>query len=365
MMKKFTLSLFLVIVMHFSQAQITINANDFFSANDTIRLSHTAVLTGIDTNLSGANTTWDFSFLTPESQSLDTLLAIDSTGVTYSAVFANSFLFPNYQCEYALGNNMLAAPVPGLTVEDPLAFYKNKSDHHAIAGFGATLNGYKTPIRYTKIDTVYHFPVNYGDKDSCDSYFEVNIPGLATIKEWKNRNNEVDGYGTLITPYGSFSAIRIKSILTIKDSVYYNSFPMEFNRREVEYKWLSTNEADFLLQVTTRNMGAATVVYKDSLRQFVSINQYSSMDNSLHIYPNPAKDYITLSFDNQMPLQSPVFISIYDINGRLVQEDAIEAKDIQSNNYTLPLQHHTAGQYHIVVTDLNHLYQVKSIIINQ
>ncbi|HDQ15713.1 MAG TPA: T9SS type A sorting domain-containing protein, partial [Bacteroidetes bacterium] len=85
---------------------------------------------------------------------------------------------------------------------------------------------------------------------------------------------------------------------------------------------------------------------------------------SIHIYPNPTKNDITLSFDNNIAVQSPVFISIYDINGRLVQENIIEAKNIQSANFTLPLYNHKAGQYNIVITDLKQFYQVKSIIIN-
>jgi hypothetical protein len=362
-MKKSILSIFLVLSISFIQAQISINANDFYSANDTIRLSQTAVLTGIDTNLSGANTVWDFSFLTPESQSIDTLMSISATGTTYNLIFNNSTLYPNYVCEYAINKEVFAAPIPGITIEDPYVFYKNKNSHHAIAGLGATISGIKIPIRYTKIDTIYHYPVNYGDKDSCDSYFEVNIPSLATIKEWKTRHNEVDGWGTLITPYGSFQALRVKSILTIKDSVYYNSMPMEFNRREVEYKWLSTNEADFLLQITTRNMGTSSVMYKDSLRQFLSIRPYS-IDNSFNVFPNPANDFITISFDNPLAIQSPVFIYIYDINGKLVQEKLVEAKDIQSADYMLPLYNHKVGQYNIIITDLKQFYQVKSIIIN-
>jgi hypothetical protein len=139
--------------------------------------------------------------------------------------------------------------------------------------------------------------------------------------------------------------------------------PMEFNRREVEYKWLSTNEADFLLQITTRNMGTSSVMYKDSLRQFLSIRPYS-IDNSFNVFPNPANDFITISFDNPLAIQSPVFIYIYDINGKLVQEKLVEAKDIQSADYMLPLYNHKVGQYNIIITDLKQFYQVKSIIIN-
>jgi len=358
-MKNYILIIFMSISF-LANAQITINSSDFYSPNDTVRTSYLESLTGIDTNLTGVNTTWDFTALQPLSQTLDTFFSPSSTGTVYTIVFANPLL-PKYLSSYAVKKDIFSAPVPGVTIEDPWGFFKNKNDHLALVGFGATINGVKTPAKYDNLDTIYHFPLNYGDVDSCESYFELEIPSLATIKEWKTRHNEVDGWGTLSTPYGTFPAIRIKSILNIKDSVYYSGIPMEFNRREVEYKWLSTNEADLLLQITTRNMGTASIIYKDSMRTYLSVNELN-VNNNISVFPNPTDKMITVSFNANTQLANTM-LQIFDINGRLVVSKSLGDINQGEHKTQINLENLTVGFYSLSITSEKEIFKTKSFII--
>ena len=66
------------------KAQIIIHSTDMPSAGDTIRLSIAPVFTpGIDLTITGADTTWDFSQLQWNTQTIDTFLTVLSTGIIY------------------------------------------------------------------------------------------------------------------------------------------------------------------------------------------------------------------------------------------------------------------------------------------
>jgi Secretion system C-terminal sorting domain len=358
-MKNYLL-IFFICVSFFANAQITINSTDFYSPNDTARTSYLESLTGIDTNLTGANAIWDFTNLQPLSQNLDTFFSPASAGTIYAVVFANPLL-PDYLSTYAIQRDMFSAPIPGVTIEEPWGFIKNKTDHQALVGFGATINGTKIPARYDDIDTIYHFPLNYGDVDTCESYFELEIPTLATIKEWKTRYNEVDGWGMLSTPYGTFPAIRVKSILFIKDSVYYSGFPMAFERREVEYKWLSTNEADLLLQITTRNMGTASIIYKDSIRPYLGINELN-INNNISVFPNPADNIINIAFQANSQM-SNTKLQVFDISGKLIIYKSLGEIRQGEHEIQLNVENLATGLYNVSIASENEIFKTKSFII--
>jgi hypothetical protein len=79
--------------------------------------------------------------------------------------------------------------------------------------------------------------------------------------------NFVDGWGTLKTPFGIFSVIRIKSLISQRDSLYIDSlgtgFPMQ--RTITEYKWLGKNSGIPILQISEEGF-SVTAIYRDSTR---------------------------------------------------------------------------------------------------
>ncbi len=275
-------------------AQITITDNDMPNAGDTIRVSIGQITAAVDPIPTGANYTWDFSTLQWTSQTVDTFLSISQTDPTYQLIFANVSFNPN-RANLAARGTFPIPPVPGLTITDIYSFYYSSSASYKQVGFGANINGFATPAPYNNKDFIYNFPLNYNDTDSSDSDFSLSIPGLGYYGFAQHRVNNCEGWGTLITPYGSFNVLKIKSTLNVHDSVYVDSLGFGFGAdRPVanEYKWLGTAQGIPLLQInTTITLGTETVtsiVYRDSIRTPLSVAEINSPLELFAVFPNPS-----------------------------------------------------------------------------
>ena len=70
---------------------------------------------------------------------------------------------------------------------------------------------------------IYKYPVNYGNVDSSASGYSVELPNFLYYGVERNRVNEVDGWGTLITPSGTYNVLRLKSTIEEHDSIYLDT----------------------------------------------------------------------------------------------------------------------------------------------
>ena len=149
-------------------------------------------------------------------------------------------------------------------------------------------------------DKIYNFPVSFGDADSSDSDYTLSVPGIGYVEGQQHRVNNVDGWGTLTTPFGTFNTLRVVSELTGQDSIYLDTlgFGFSFPRNKTrEYKWLATNSGIPELQINTTVLGATEVIssirYRDIYRDTttsVGLNAISISDFSANMYPNPSSD---------------------------------------------------------------------------
>jgi hypothetical protein len=258
-MQKAWLLIFIMTAWMQISAQIIINKDDMPAEGDTFRISLT-VLPPVDFSRSGQDTTWDYTYLQPQAQRVDTFLSVTETPVPYWIVF-----IPNIVAN--LASPRVAATIPGLPVTDPYSFYMNSNTSFSDVGFAYTINGIPFPARYNNPDIWYEFPCSYGDTWSSESSLSLNIPGLIYYSADRQRMNFVDGWGTLKTPFGIFSVIRIKSLISQRDSLYIDSlgtgFPMQ--RTITEYKWLGKNSGIPILQISEEGF-SVTAIYRDSTR---------------------------------------------------------------------------------------------------
>ena len=140
----------------------------------------------------------------------------------------------------------------------------------------------------------------------------------------KTRTDTVDGWGTLITPYGTFNSIRVKSVINEKDSMHIDMpFPFGFSiQRAVvtEYKWLATGQGIPLLQINTSGNTVTQIIYRDSLRVTpLSVNNDSRniLDgNDLTIFPNPSSGKMLVYFNHSKA--ENIFVDITDLKGEKI-----------------------------------------------
>lgn len=306
-----------------SRAQITVDNGDMPTAGDKKRVSIAQIVPGINFTATGANHLWDFSTLQWISQDVDTFLTIAQTGVTYQIVFANIPLNPN-RANLATKTTLQAPPIGGISISDVEAFFYNSTASYKQVGYGAGINGFPTPIPFNNHDIIYNFPLNFNDLDSSNSDFSLGIPGLGYYGYTQKRVNTCDGWGTLITPFGQFDVLRVRSTITGRDTVYLDTlgFGFGFNRPVArEYKWLGKNHDIPLLQINTTVGFAGTeninlIRYQDSLR-VLSVNELTEV-SAVTVYPNPATEIISIDITVQM--QDDFNVQLYSLDGRKAAE---------------------------------------------
>lgn len=334
-MKKIITLVFCLTFSVCSFSQITIGTSDFAAAGDTIRLSVTNTVpanTSLATN--GVNAFWDYSGLVPTSQDLDSFLAVTSTGAIYSIYFAN-FSFNTNRANIAARGVDLSAAGGAVPITDVYNFYYNSSASYKQVGFGANISGVSTPVPYTNKDIVYTFPCNYGNTDSSDSNYSINVPSQGYAEGQQHRVNHLDGWGTVITPFGTFNSLRVVSELTGSDSVFISNFGfgLSFPRTKTrEYKWLTTNGKIPVLQINVnvngQNETVTSIRYKDIYRDLSVGLANNPQPIDARIFPNPSNgENVTMELSNLKNGQCE--LGVYSINGTLLMrltKNAVQGK---------------------------------------
>jgi len=298
-------------------AQPAIDSTDMPAPSDILTRTVVNNLDTINYILSDSNYIWDFSMINGNTFIGDTFISVISTPFTYIATFNNP-LDKEHKATVAARQPAFQS-APGVQIRDMYNFYKAAYTYYGQVGFGAEVNGIPIPVKYDHADTIYKFPLLFGNVDSSMSQYAINIPNLGYNAERKHRVNYIDGWGTLYVPGDTFEVVRVRSELQIFDSIYIDSigFGIGFNRQETEYKWLSTESELPVFQVTVRQggMGGGSVDgwFADH-RDFSGI-QETADHATLRIFPNPASDILFLNDLNSEPMNW----EILDVSGRLVE----------------------------------------------
>ncbi len=355
-MKRLKLISVFFLIPFFVFSQITINQSDMPQVGDTIRLSKTFDLGTINYTQTGNDYTWDFSSLFPLTQSVDTFVSVQETPWVYQIVF---FLSSN-----------LAKPlqdfdlIPGFQVTDVYEFYKNSSSDFRLVGNGITLNSIPIPNKFEEPDIIFRFPLYAGNIDSSFSTYEFAIPGIGYLGGWKKRVNHADGWGTLITPYGTFETVRVKSDLIQYDSIFIDSLGIGFPvlRDYTEYKWLG-NDFGLPLCTVTDDGIIPDVTYIDSVRNlFTGVVTKNIVDTKINIYPNPVKDKINV----EVILNNPdeIEILLKSITGETIQQLFYDKQSEKKYKYSFTLNSHnlSKGLYFLMIKTNEKIYARKIIL---
>lgn len=299
-------------------AQITIDQNDMPTVNDVFRISTTTNIGGTNPALTDTNYLWDYSSLTAAAQRVDTYGPVTSTPFAYQLYFNNGILYPKHKASYAVPGQDISLGT--VSMKNVYNFFKNSSSAYDAVGFGAEIQGLPLSVKNDPIDRLYTFPLNYMNTDSGMAQFALSVPNMGYFGEEIIRVDTVDGWGTVKTPFGTFSAIRVKSTVYRTDTTYINSTSMGFKIPrpvETEYKWLAKGMGIPVLTIIDRGL-STQVEYLDSLRNVpqVAVEENEEPVQSLDVYPNPVKSAFVVDID--LNGRSNVEMAIYDLLGNIV-----------------------------------------------
>lgn len=367
-MKKCLLLPLLSLFWSVTTAQIVINSTDMPVAGDTLRMSNGVAFTGMDATQTGANYTWDFSGLTSLTQTIDTFLSVSNTDPVYAIYFANVGFNKNRANVAQRGISFNS--IPGLSINEVYNFFYNSSSRYEQAGFGAAINNVTIPTGYSPHDTVYHFPLNFGNADSSRSRYSVNIPNLFYFRSNTIRHNEADGWGSLTTPYGTFDVLRVKTTINELDSVYIDTlglgiaFPVP---EQIQYKWLGKGQGEPLLQINTTTNGTVTqIIYRDSVRAPFNIGVVDRNVVTLgpSVFPNPAGTLQSIVYS--LSEAATVKLEVYDLLGNKVVTLADGRQSAQKHIYTLNLaEEKFAPGVYLLQLSVNGKNHLQKLIVNK
>lgn len=280
-------------------AQIEITSSDLPMADDTVRYSIAAVLDveELELGMTGVDLAWDYSWLESTTQTVDTFFTVGSSPFLYQFFFNNNFLYPSSYSTHCTRTQDLSAG--DFSLEDPYAYYNNNDDTYHQTGFGVTVSSIPFSVPYDGNDIWFHFPMNYLDEDSCDFTSELSIPTLGAWIQTGHRENMVDGWGTLTTPYGTYDVLRHKSLLEASDSTYIDLLGFGTNIPRFDqytYRWIAAGETAPVMEVITSDLfGSETVVsvrYQDEISDVPDNIQEQRAKTHASLYPIPAEDQL-------------------------------------------------------------------------
>ncbi|MDC3337650.1 T9SS type A sorting domain-containing protein [Flavobacteriales bacterium] len=337
MLKSFS-SLFLILITTTLDSQVIITSTDMPQTSHSYFSQNVLDFITIDLSLTGPNSTWDYSSLV--GVDLDTLYAapVSSTPLAYQFYFNNVFLYPDYVANYAVPTDDIGAT--GVSLSDRFEYFKSDANGHKIVGFGANVQGIPTSVRYAVIDKIYHFPMAYGDTGTSYGEYLLSIPTFGAYGQWITRTQNVDGWGTLLTPGGSYDCLRVKTVLELTDTVYadFAGFGSSFNRpTDTIFDWITNGEGIPVLTATSGDLGITSAKFK--VGEINVINEQSHQP--VKLFPNPANQILYIETDRDG------FLTVYDLSGNIILEKRYTAFE------KIDVSQLACGVYQLSLTDLS------------
>jgi hypothetical protein len=249
---------------------------------------------------SGAGVTWDFSYITVSTRDTTTLVTCSVTP------YCDSF--------------------PGSTIVE---FTGLDSAYVYLAPSTATLEylGGYMPVDLGGVNFVYlpipskmgPYPKSYGSTWRDTNYQKYDVVSTSMYDHTLfAQKSTADGYGTLITPQGTYTnVLRVHTTsISFDTNFYYNSSGIDTNE---SYKWYAQGCHTPLLTIVysvytsfggSPDIEFSTMYYPEAVPHFANIAE------DFQVYPNPTSEFIHVK-NEQGNLQN-VEISLCDITGREV-----------------------------------------------
>lgn len=359
-MKKHLLLLFINFFAFSLLAQISIGTSDMPISGDTIRYSNARLSSVGDYTTTGANYSWNFDTLRPTSQGRRDFVAGPNT--PYSIIFGFT-AYGEKTLDTVPIPNIPIPGVPSISITDVYSFYSKSSTKFITEGLGLKMNGIPLPNFYTNEDELYFFPLNYTDRDSSTFRFSTISNTLIPFQYIKqgHRITEVDGWGTIATPHGTVSCLRVVttqySIDTLKGTITLpiigvQPFSFGFPNYQRSYQWLTTGEHIPYFEVsgtltgTTFNPNQAR--YRDNYMSFVGIKE-QSINLAISIFPNPSTNQFTIITPK---IGGSIKVELIDIQGKTVFSNNLNDNSNIVNQHTIDVSNFAKGMYILNLSNL-------------
>jgi hypothetical protein len=330
----------------FAFGQITLTDQHFAGANESYVFS-TLLDMQIDYATTGANYTWNFSTLVPTDQR-GLVTKPMSQASALSAFMFGSFAPAPYKATYFNSNvdfpiDQLTSTLP-IQIDDMSQFtQKNTSGVYSI-GYELVVSGQGIGFRSDTIEKRYVLPMNYNDYSFSRGYTDLDLNPIydAQWRQHRTRSTTVDGWGTVITPYGTFQALRLHHVITENDSIFLSvqgtgmwiPIPIPVTH---EYEWRSTSDKEAVMRIRTNEVLGSEQVTAVEYRDNFNGLGLEELTVELSVFPNPVSDELHIQAN-----QVADALVVIDATGKVVlrqpansTHEVISVKSLASGSYQL------------------------------
>lgn len=234
-----------------AQTPIMLDENDLPEAGQTFLVTTANPIIEFNAEDTGEGHTWDFSGLFPLLEDSSFWIPDNETNPLYFFLWLTSDLAE--QTVSDIENDLV-------TITDVYNFYWLDDDYFAFSGFAGSILGIPFPIWFETPETIIEFPGIYEQYTTFSTGFDIDIPDIGGWSELRERENTIDGWGTLITPAGTYDVLRVRSEILVTDTFSYDGtvIPVQYTTRE--YRWMAKQEGIPVLQISTQEvLGVETI----------------------------------------------------------------------------------------------------------
>ena len=324
-MKKITAVIAVILLIPLlSKSQIVITSDEILGIGDeVIQAYDNSPEPSLIPGDPGENLFWDFSALFADD--IDTFSFVSPASTPYGSTFpsSNLALFTGEVGSYVYFNkNTDALLMVGLVTE--------------MEDLGVV----SSPVEPNEEFLVFPFEYGYQGNETFTYNFtaDVSIPGIDSMKMKRtiDKESEVDAWGTMTVPMGTYDVLRIHETRDYTDTIWakvaifgWQVFSIEEGQEE-RYIWCSDDpEVRYILANLNIDPGTGEVTDGEFMAepQPVGLDEiYARAD--LKVYPNPFLDQITVRNTDANPMD----YLLTDAGGKILIKERIKASGINIHN---------------------------------
>lgn len=336
-MKKILLSTLGLLVFSLVTSAQTINIEDMTPPIGSVYTQENSDY--VSPGTSGANQYWDLSGMTSNQ--------------TYTTTISNPVGLPGAE---NFPSATFAALIQG----------QESISYSAVIDNRIELVGLYTPtlsITYSNSQTQLQFPLSYQSTFSDTYERNADFGGGIGSQEIGETSSVVDGYGTLITPSGTYTdVLRLKQDVesyhnTTSDGEVISSIPYT----SVNYSFYKLGFAAPLASIVASELSGQTTQFATYLISSTVGLQNLSPVNNITIFPVPVVNDFTINLD--LETTSEVTFNLFSVDGRIVSKLGNEFLPTGENTRSFNLPKSTPSGVYFVQIKTPESVMMKKIVV--
>ena len=256
--------------------------SDLFRPGDTCLYSIFTTpdsLYGADITYHGQNVNWDFSGFGMENQETYKIFNPIST------LFDTAYIHQPDSATHATFLKITDLPAPPtfahfFQINEGYNYFRLSDTAYSQIGLAANMAVPLASIPATNVtahnqaqETIFPFPCQYGAGDTCFTKSFLTVGSTGAFHSYKNKTVQVDGVGTLITPYKTYTgALKVSSHAVSVDTLWAVALlgpdGMGIYREINDYYWLVPGYSFPIMHINEHifDVTFLTVQYLDTIR---------------------------------------------------------------------------------------------------